>query len=133
MPELNTVHGIVAYTFFNVCEKICQSLSSVKKDAHTRKLVNFFLPHSVYAACVLIAAVFEAPLPGRDAYDLSSIPLPQDGPRDSFLGPVGHRPSPSISDHGSSAVAAAAGEHLPVSCHLTTRIIHHSLSLTFHA
>ena len=45
MPKFKK-HGIVADTFINVCEKIQQFLSSTKKDAHKRKLVPFFLPHS---------------------------------------------------------------------------------------
>ena len=40
-------YGIVAYTFLNVCEKIHQFLSSIKKDAHKRKTGSFFLPHGV--------------------------------------------------------------------------------------
>jgi len=36
------MHGIVAHTFLNVCEKNHQFLSSTKKDAHKRKLVPFF-------------------------------------------------------------------------------------------
>jgi len=39
MPRL--IHGIVAYTFLNVCEKIHQLLSSIKKDAQRRKFVPF--------------------------------------------------------------------------------------------
>jgi len=34
----------------NVCEKIQQFLSSIKKDAQKIKLVPFFLPHSVYTS-----------------------------------------------------------------------------------
>ena len=37
----NLIHGIVAYTFLNVCEKNHQFLSSIKKDAD-KKLVPFF-------------------------------------------------------------------------------------------
>ena len=38
------LHGIVAYTFLDrpKDEKINQFLSSIKKDAHKRKLVSFF-------------------------------------------------------------------------------------------
>jgi len=39
MPKLNT-NGIVAYTFLNVCDKIHQFLSSIKK-MHTKE--NRFL------------------------------------------------------------------------------------------
>jgi len=35
------MQGIVAYTFLNV-KKINQFLISTEKDAHKRKLVNFF-------------------------------------------------------------------------------------------
>jgi len=39
----NLIHGIVAYTFLNVCEKkSTQFRSGIKKDAHRRKLVPFF-------------------------------------------------------------------------------------------
>jgi len=41
MPKRNT-QGIVAYTFFNVCEKMHLFLSSIKKDADKRKVVPFF-------------------------------------------------------------------------------------------
>jgi len=42
------MHRIVAYTFLKVCEKkIHQFLSSIKTDAHRRKLVPFFLSHGV--------------------------------------------------------------------------------------
>ena len=34
----------------NVRDKIHQSLSSIKKDTHNRKLVPFFLSHGVYTA-----------------------------------------------------------------------------------
>jgi len=43
----NYIHGIVAYTFINICEKNHQFLSSIKKDVHKRKVVSFFLPHGV--------------------------------------------------------------------------------------
>jgi len=36
------MHRIVAYSFLNVCEKIHQFLSRIKKDAHKRKLVPVF-------------------------------------------------------------------------------------------
>ena len=36
------MHGIVDYTFLDVCEKIHQFRSNIKKDAHRRKLVSFF-------------------------------------------------------------------------------------------
>jgi len=39
----NEICGIVAYTYPNVCEKNHQFLSSIKKDAHKRKLVPFCL------------------------------------------------------------------------------------------
>jgi len=39
------MHGIVAYTFLNVCEKIHQFLSSVRYTQ--KKTGSFFLPHGV--------------------------------------------------------------------------------------
>ena len=46
------MHGIVAYTFLNVREKIHQFLSSIKKDARKRKFVPFFLHHGVVCTSV---------------------------------------------------------------------------------
>jgi len=36
------MHRIVAYTFFNAYDKIRQFLSSIKREAHKRKLLPFF-------------------------------------------------------------------------------------------
>ena len=36
------MHGTVAYTFLNVCEKIRQFLSGIERDAHRRILAPFF-------------------------------------------------------------------------------------------
>ena len=44
MPKLNKRN--CTYVFLNVCDKIHQFLSSIKKDAH-KKIGSFFLPHSV--------------------------------------------------------------------------------------
>jgi len=44
MPKLNT--GICGYTVLNVCEKIHQFLSNIKKT-HSQENC-FFLPHCVY-------------------------------------------------------------------------------------
>ena len=38
----NYIYRIVSYIFLNVCEKIHQFLSRIRKDAHKRKLVSFF-------------------------------------------------------------------------------------------
>ena len=47
MAKLNTRKGsLLIFTSLIVCEKNHQFLSSIKKDAHKRKLV-LFLPHSV--------------------------------------------------------------------------------------
>ena len=48
------MHRIVAYTFPNIYEKIHQFLSSIKRDAHKRKLVPSFLPHSIDTRNVLL-------------------------------------------------------------------------------
>jgi len=42
------MHGIVAYTFLNVCEKNPPVSVKYYLDAHRAKLVPFFLPHGVY-------------------------------------------------------------------------------------
>ena len=45
----NKIHRIVAYTFLNLCaKKIHQFLSSIKKDAHERKLVPFFASRCIF-------------------------------------------------------------------------------------
>ena len=51
MPRL--IHGIVAYTFLNVCEKIHQFLSSIKIDAHKRK---WFLSSTSRCVCEFVVA-----------------------------------------------------------------------------
>ena len=38
----NLINTSVAYTFPNICEKTQQFLSSIKRDAHERKLAPFF-------------------------------------------------------------------------------------------
>jgi len=49
-PNVNSLHGIVAYTstFVNIYENIHQFLSSIERDEQERKLVPFFLRHGVY-------------------------------------------------------------------------------------
>jgi len=49
---------IPIYTFLNIREKIHQFLSSVKRDAHKRKLVPFFLPHGVDVETSLCSAAY---------------------------------------------------------------------------
>jgi len=43
-PNVNSLHGIVAYTstFVNIYENIHQFLSSIERDEQERKLVPFF-------------------------------------------------------------------------------------------
>jgi len=43
---------IVAYTFLNVCEKIYQFLSSIKRCTQKKVGSCFFLPHSVYTTYI---------------------------------------------------------------------------------
>ena len=46
------MHGIVVYTFVNVCEKIT-SFCQVLKKMHTKENRLFFLHHGVYARLFL--------------------------------------------------------------------------------
>jgi len=50
----NKIHRIVAYAFRNVCEKNHQFLSSIRKHAHKRKLVPFFLPHGIEGGSIFL-------------------------------------------------------------------------------
>jgi len=45
MSKLNI--QCVACRFLNIYQKIHQFLSSIERDVHKRKLVPFYLPHSV--------------------------------------------------------------------------------------
>ena len=48
------MHRIVAYTFPNIYENNHPFLSSIKRDAHKRKLVLSFLPHGIDTRNVLL-------------------------------------------------------------------------------
>ena len=52
----NEIHGIVTYTFLNLCEEFTSFCQVLKKDA--QKTGSFFLPHSVLASAKIRTETF---------------------------------------------------------------------------
>jgi len=70
------IHGTIAYMFLNIiiCENFYQFLSSIKRDAHRRQLVHFFLRRGVVLrASIECCSTFSCrTLYGRYAADIYS-------------------------------------------------------------